>query len=106
MGTGRGNQEILSEQRQNRGNLNYNTTCQCCRAHRGAILISSGFCGGVLMGLWGGLCTEQVFQTLQSRAVFLSVKRGHEEGKGNVHRRARGQNTETHKNLLSNVSDN
>lgn len=31
------------------------------------------------MGLTGGLCTEQLFQTLQSRVVFLAVKR---EGKG------------------------
>lgn len=83
MGTGRGNQEVLSEQRQNRGNLhpapNYNTSCHCCLAYREAILISSGYSGEVLMGLMGVLCTEQLFQTLQSRVVFLAVKR---EGKG------------------------
>lgn len=83
MGTGRGNQEVLSEQRQNRGNLdpapNYNTSCRRRLAYREAILISSGCCGEVLMGLTGGLCTEQLFQTLQSRVVFLAVKR---EGKG------------------------
>lgn len=78
MGTGRGNQEVLSEQRQNRGNLdpapNYNTSCQRCLAYRKAILISSGCCGEVLIGLMGGLCTEELFQTLQSRLVFLAVK--------------------------------
>lgn len=82
MGTGRGDPEVLSEQRQNRGNLNpapnYNTSCQCCLVYREAILISTGCCGKVLMGLMGVLCTEQLFQTLQSRVVFLAVRR---EGK-------------------------
>lgn len=79
MGTGRGNQEVLSEQRQNRGNLNpapnYNTSCQRRLAYREAILISSGCCGEGPMGLAGGLCTEQLFQTLQSGVVFPAVKR-------------------------------
>lgn len=78
MDTRRGNQEVLSEQRQNRGNFdpapNYNTRCQHCLAGREAILISSDCCGEVLMGLMGGICTEQLFQTLQSRVVFLAVK--------------------------------
>lgn len=79
VGTGRGNQEVLSEQRQNRGNLhpapNYNTSCQWRLAYTEAILISSGSCGEGLMSLMGGLCTEQLFHTLQSGVVFLVVKR-------------------------------
>lgn len=96
MGTGRGDQGVLPEQRQNRGNLhhapNYNTSCQHCLAYREAILISSGCRGEVLVGLMGGLCAEQLFQTLQSSVVFLAVKReGKREGKENVHKRVLGE---------------
>lgn len=73
MGTRRGNQEVLSEQRQNRGNLhhapNYNRSRQHPPGlHRGHFDI----CGSlVLMGLMGGLSAEQLFQTRQSRVVLL-----------------------------------
>lgn len=104
MGTGRGNQEVLSEQRQSRGNLdpapNYNTSCQCCLAYREAILISSGCCGEVLMGLMGGLCTEQLFQTLQSRVVFLAVRReGKEKGGEKAYKTALGKTVRQTKRL-------
>lgn len=75
MGTGRGDQEVLSEQRQNRGNLehapNYNTSCPQCLPYREAILISSGCCGEVLAGApWDGSVQNSYFRPFNQELFF------------------------------------
>lgn len=114
VGTGWGNQEVVSEQRQNRGNLNHNpnysTSCQHSRAYSEAILISPS--KTVLVCLLGGHCPGQLLQSLQSRCVFfLAVKREkkretRKKMKENERKCAKQRLWWQRSNLYSNISEN